>query len=158
MRTAATRRMRWLAGTLVMALGARAHAQRPVQALRVLDDPSTGAHWLLVRTAAHPGGPGLLVRAERTNSVHAAAARLDIQVPPPVVIRGGDPLVVLDESGVAEASFDAVALGPAAAGKTFRARLRVTGRAVRVIALGPGRARLSALDVLGLDVRGEEQP
>jgi hypothetical protein len=127
-----------------------------VQALRAIDDPATGTRWLLVRATDHSAGPGVLMRmgaedSQRRGDREAAGSVLPPAVP---IIRGGDPLIVLEETAVAEARLDAVALGPAAQGAGFEARLRVTGQAVHVIALGPGRARLAPSDPSDLFAEG----
>jgi hypothetical protein len=40
----------------------------PGQLVRIIDDPSLGDRWLLIRDPNHPGGPGRLVLASRTRS------------------------------------------------------------------------------------------
>jgi flagella basal body P-ring formation protein FlgA len=59
------------------------------------------------------------------------------------IIRGGDRLVVEQNTAVIEARLEAVALGPARRGATFQARLKIGGKVVRVVALAPGRAELA---------------
>ena len=60
------------------------------------------------------------------------------------LIRSGDRLVIEENSAVVEARLEAVALGPAAVGAEFKARLAIGGRVVRAVALGPGRASFVA--------------
>lgn len=135
--------MRWSAASMLLALGTMLQAQGPVRAVRAINDPATGTRWLLVRAVDHPGGPGRLVRADIAIASASGPAKPAIEAPLALVLRGGDRIVVVERTAVAETEMDAVALGPAAEGATCEARLRVTGRAVRVIALGPGRAELA---------------
>jgi type IV secretory pathway VirB3-like protein len=60
------------------------------------------------------------------------------------VIHAGDRIVVEEHTQVIDAVFEAVSLQPAIEQGAFRARLRIGGRVVRVIALAPGRARVAA--------------
>ncbi len=132
-----------MAGAMFLLLDVMMRAQGPLQAVRAIDDPATGTRWLLVRSADHPGGPGRLMRAD-AEPVSARSAA--IVAPPAIVLRGGDRLIVIEETPVAEADLNAVALGPASVGAVCEARLQVTDRTVRVIVLGPGRARLAPAD------------
>ncbi len=123
----------------------------PGEIFREIDDPHTGDHWLLMRDAANPAGPGRLVLAEdgeatggrgtagdarQTSDTGAHATRLR------PLIRAGDALVVEEHTKVVDARLEAVALGPAAIGVEFRARLKVGGKVVRVVAVAAGRAVL----------------
>jgi hypothetical protein len=123
-----------------------------IQAVRSIDDPQSGLHWLLVRDPTHPDGPGHLVSVLRpegkeqqpsTLPQNAAMHFRKVLPPLPVVIRGGDSLIVEDAAGYASASLEAVALGPAAVGSEFQAKLRIGGAVVRVVALAPGRAEIA---------------
>ncbi len=150
-----------LLGLAAIAAGGPAAAQEPgartllaivaeapaiTQVVREIDDPHSGARWLLLRNREHPAGPGRLVLlGEREN----AAGRRDLGVrgdlaaevaPLPPVIRSGDRLIVEEKTAVVEARLEAVALGPAAPGSAFRVRLSIGGRVARAVALGPGRA------------------
>jgi hypothetical protein len=123
----------------------------PAQAIREIDDPHTGAHWFLLRDASHPGGPGRLALAgvkredgklsgkENDVVAHASAA----VAPPRAVIRGGDRLIVEEDTAVVAVRLEAVALGPAAPGGSLQARLEIGGKVVRVVALAGGRAQLA---------------
>ncbi len=165
------RRLGWLgwAALAVAALGQAAHtpAHSPAQTMtpavapsvlaagaaqdevvREIDDPECGTRWLLLRDGRNPGGPGRLVLAQgaggangtaKTHGSTEAFAELDRLKP---VIRPGDRLVIEQETPVVSARLEAVALGPAAAGKTFKARLRMGGKIVEAVALAPGRATL----------------
>ncbi len=125
------------------------------EAIREIDDAATGDRWLLIRDDADPGGPGRMVRIERTDPVlkdgarkkpaqgsaeRAAHAAANSAMHP--VIRAGDAVVVEEHSEVVDVRLEATALGSAAAGDEFYARLKIGGEAVRVKALGPGRASL----------------
>jgi hypothetical protein len=122
-------------------------AQAP--AFREIDDPHSGARWLVVKDMEHPGGPGRLVPLGA--GVHADlphnAPKLAVAAP---VIRAGDRIVVEEHTDVVDAVLEAVALGPALEQGPLDARLRIGGRVVRVVALAPGRARLTA--------KGEARP
>lgn len=123
----------------------------PVQALREIDDPNTGARWLLLPNGVHPGGPGRLALATGLRSDgrtggkgnDAGGKPLAIVGRPGVVIRCGDRLVVEEETPVVSVRLEAVALGPAAPGGSLQARLEMGGKVVRVVALAPGRVALS---------------
>jgi hypothetical protein len=115
--------------------------------VREIDDPHSGAVWLLFRDAERPGGPGRLMLAAQSN----ARAR-NPKDPVPVaeslpVIRAGDALIVEEHSAVVDARLEAIALGSAARGSAFKARLRIGGKVVRVVALAPGRAIFAPEDV-----------
>jgi hypothetical protein len=131
------------------------HGQAPGRVMREIIDGATGDRWLLVRDAAHSGGPGRMVRVARgdedsrresknepaqpgtQSAAHAA--------PGPVTapaIRAGDAVMVEEHSPVVDARLEATALGSAEAGAELEARLKMGGKTVRVKALGPGRAEL----------------
>jgi flagella basal body P-ring formation protein FlgA len=52
--------------------------------------------------------------------------------------------MVEEHTPIVEAHLEAVALGSAAVGEEFDVRLRVGGKVLRAVALGPGRAELQA--------------
>lgn len=125
------------------------------EVVRAIDDPYTGNYWLLERDPDHPGGPGRLVlvpRAAQTDGPdsepgsesdgagprQAAPDAIARALAP--VIRAGDRLMVIENTAVAEARLEAVALGPAVRGADFEVRLQIGGKEVRAVALGPGRA------------------
>ncbi|HTX74828.1 MAG TPA: hypothetical protein VMD29_01395 [Terracidiphilus sp.] len=131
----------------------------PGNVIREIVDESTGDRWLLVRNANCPAGPGRLVRVAASAPARegfepsrgqdkSAAGAGDAQFHP--VIHSGDVLVVEERTAVVDARLEAVALGPAAVGSAFRARLKIGGRMVQAIALAAGRAEL--------DREGETQP
>jgi len=63
---------------------------------------------------------------------------------PVPVLRAGERLMVEEHTPIVEAHLEAVALGSAAVGEEFDVRLRVGGKVLRAVALGPGRAELQA--------------
>jgi len=111
--------------------------------VREIDDPSTGNRWLLERGVEHPGGPGRLVLAGRN---HAAARAGKGQSPAGEaisgmpVIRAGDVVTLVAHTAVMDAALESLALAPAAAGATLRVRLKIGGRVMEAVALGPGKA------------------
>jgi len=109
--------------------------------MREIDDPHTGDRWLLVRSDEFPGGPGRMVLVSSVRGA-AGSAQPIVEAPAPPVIRSGDRLVVEEHTAVVDAVLEARALGPAAVGAAFHARLAIGGRVVRVLALGEGRAAL----------------
>jgi hypothetical protein len=108
--------------------------------VREIDDPRNGDRWLLMRDPDHPGGPGLLrvVSAVRLNTGQAGPSPAE-KAP---IIRAGDRVLVEENTAVAEARLEAVALGPARQGSPFNVRLIMGGKVLRVLAAGPGRAVL----------------
>lgn len=111
----------------------------PTQAVRAIDDYALGIHWLLVADREHSGAPGRLVALSGRNS----DGRRDFAAPPaPRIVRGGDPVLVEQDSATMRARLEAIALGPAAAGEILSVRLTTTGKALRVRAVAPGRAEL----------------
>ncbi len=130
-----------------------ARGQIAGQVVRVIDDAATGDRWLLMRDASDPGGPGRMMRAASagsTNGFEGEAARTEaVRVAKKVVrpatapvIRAGDAVIVEEHSAVVDARLEATALESAAVGAEFEARLKIGGKAIRVVALGPGRAAL----------------
>jgi hypothetical protein len=137
--------MAFLAAAAAFAQG---QAAIPAQVVRVIADPHSGERWLLLRDAGHPAGPGRLVKAVDRGKVQEGAP---IAATPGtndglfrLVIRAGDRLVVEENTAVAEARLEAVALGPAAAGAALEVRLRMGGKVVRAVALAPGRAAFAS--------------
>jgi hypothetical protein len=112
--------------------------------VREIDDPHTGARWLLVRNDRNPGGPGRLVLMgvdqKKTDKASVPRAEAEARLNP--VIRAGDRLVVEEHTALVDAVLEARALSPAAFGSEFNARLTIGGRVVRAVALGPGHAVL----------------
>jgi hypothetical protein len=128
------------------------------EVVREIDDPHTGARWLLMRNSGHPGGPGRMVlafapRGQALSTVGGETrigAQSDLEpllaasAPAQPVIRAGDRLTVEENTAVVEARLEAVALNPAAIGSPFNVRLAIGGRVVRVVAVSAGRATLLA--------------
>lgn len=108
--------------------------------LREIDDPNSGARWLLY--ASRNGGPGQLVLVTAPVSEHSAQGSIAPLLPPPV-IRAGDRIVLEEHTAVVDARLEAVALNPAVPGGALRVRLAIGGRVVSAIAVMPGRAQLS---------------
>jgi hypothetical protein len=118
------------------------------QIVREIVDRSTGERWLLLRDSGHPGGPGRLVLAGEgagpdtdggAGTSPPADSGLANSAP---VIRAGDRLVIEEHTRLVEAHLEGVALGPAAAGSALSVRLKMGGKVIRAMALGPGRAAL----------------
>jgi hypothetical protein len=132
-------------GLLVVAAASEARAQAAVPALREIVDAHTGERWILTRDPSHPGGPGRLTPALSSTpaAVPGPIASRSTPTPPRPIVHGGDRLIVEENTRVAEARLEAVALGSAAPGALFEARLKIGGKVVRAVALGPGRAALA---------------
>lgn len=119
--------------------------------VREIDDPHSGARWLLMRDHNHPAGPGRLIlvatanrqagQGEPVGSLSPVKTEM-IRIRP--IIRAGDRLVVEENTALIEARLEAVALGPATLGSTFDVRLKMGGKVARAIALAPGRAAFHA--------------
>ena len=113
------------------------------QVLRRIEDPSTGDLWLLLRDPGRPAGPGRLVLARQGMSSQRTTSRFRVRTLSAgmrPVIHTGDALTVEQHTAVVDARLEAVALEPAAQGAHFRARLKIGGKEVRVVAISPGRA------------------
>jgi hypothetical protein len=108
--------------------------------IREIDDPRNGDRWLLVRGDSHSGGPGLLLLVSAVQ-IKTRRAGQEMAAPPPI-IRAGDRVIVEENTAVAEARLEAVALTPAWPGSLFSVRLTMGGSVLRVLAAGPGRAIL----------------
>lgn len=153
-------------GAASRAFPAAVSASDTVEVIREIDDPSTGDRWLLVRDWNRPGGPGrLLLLAGSPRATEAATAPRNsagsagqVSALAAPVIHAGDPLVVEEDTPMVEARLAATALGPAACGAAFEARLEIGGKVVRVRALGSGRASLEPGLELGLAPDLEVEP
>jgi hypothetical protein len=135
-----------------------ASVPRPVtdQVIREIDDPHSGARWLLMRNDSHPAGPGRLVLIAATctqpeqgehEDKSSCVAKEKTHLNP--VIRTGDQLIVEENTAVIEARLEGVALGSATLGSAFDVRLKIGGKIARVVALAPGRAAFQS----GTEVR-----
>jgi hypothetical protein len=133
-------------------MGVLVHPQAAMfssEVIREIDDPHTGDRWLLEPNLTHPEGPGRLVRLVGTgpgagDRAGVVSSRNGAALV--AVIRAGDRLIVEENTAVVEARLEAVALGAAAPGSTFNVRLRIGGRVLRAVALGPGRAALAPVN------------
>jgi hypothetical protein len=115
------------------------------EVVREIDDPHTGARWLLMRSPEHPGGPGrlVLVAQVRNSGPNRGQAGAGLGPEPLVllpVIRAGDRLIVEENTAVVDARLEAIALGTAAIGSALDVRLKIGGKVLRAVALAAGRA------------------
>ena len=129
------------------ALAGAASAERlHGQVVQEIDDAATGDRWVLVRDAMNPAGPGRMVRIASSGWIQGQAAQKDgrSRTSPPLcpVIHAGDAVIVEEHTAVVDARLEAVALGPAVVGAAFRARLKIGGKVVRVVARAAGRAEM----------------
>jgi len=155
------------APTLLISSGTAALAARPEpvgnELIREIDDPHSGARWLLYRDRAHPEGPGRLVLTgagqDSTSHIgadHLWASHLEASqtgLRPQPTIRSGDAVVLEEDSPVASARLQAVALNMAERGSPLRIRLQIGGRVVDAIAEGPGRVSLATSVSLAISGR-----
>ena len=113
--------------------------------LRVIDDPSTRARWLLYQDSEHPGRPARLVSVplEQGDAGRVSSPPKESDDRPRApILHAGDRLTVEEHTPVADSILAAVALGQAAEGRELYVRLQIGGKVVRAVAEGPGRARL----------------
>ncbi|HEY1802997.1 MAG TPA: hypothetical protein VGG45_00820 [Terracidiphilus sp.] len=121
--------------------------------IRVIDDAATGDRWLLIRDAAHPGGPGKMVRTEIAamklagdrSKAESEPAKRNAHATVRLVIRAGDRVIVEEHTPVVDARLEAVALESAKVETELPVRLKIGGKVVRVVALASGEARLADL-------------
>jgi hypothetical protein len=83
------------------------------------------------------------VRSTANSAVELATATRKTNARVDTVIRTGDALIVEEHSPIIDARLQAVALGSAAPGDEFQARLTIGGKVVRVVAIAAGRAALT---------------
>jgi hypothetical protein len=111
--------------------------------VRVMDDPSTGARWLLYEDTEHPGRPGKLIAVSLEQAAGSQAfSRTGEADRARVAVHAGDLLTVEEHTPVADSTLAAVALGQAREGEELEVRLKIGGRVVKAVAEGAGRARL----------------
>ena len=119
----------WLASLAAQgqAMGQTVASAQPT-VVREIDDSRLGLRWLLERDPSHPGGPGRLVLAPGApaGSICATGRRPAVAGQMPA-IRAGDRVIVEEDTPVAEARLEAVALGAAVAGAAFEVRLKIGG-------------------------------
>lgn len=121
-------------------------------ATHILKDPALIAScWLLERDPTHPEGPGRWLKVPRGELGNSSSSDRPIRgvaegivtdraLP---VIRGGDQLLIEEDSKLVEMRLQAVALQSAGPGEVFAVRLRSTGMVIRAVALAPGRAEIA---------------
>lgn len=107
----------------------------PQHILRAITDPHTGQQWLLVANEENPAGPGRLVMAS------CFAAHRDARITA-FAIHAGDKIVVEEHGLAMDAYLEATALETAAVGSQFKVRLKIGGRVLKAVALGPGKAEV----------------
>ena len=114
------------------------------EAVATLRDPATGDEWRLLRGSR--GGPGRWIRslASSVFKRRSSAPRPDFKEP--LAVRAGERLVVSEETSRVAVRVEVVALEPAAVGAIFRVRAVLGDRVLLAVALGAGRARLTASD------------
>jgi hypothetical protein len=113
------------------------------QVLGQIEDPSTGDLWLLLRDRNHPAGPGRLVLAPQRISMRGAISggpAQPLSAGERLLIHPGDALIVEEHTEVVDVRLEAVALEPAVKSAHFKARLKIGGQVVRVVAVSSGRA------------------
>lgn len=104
-----------------------------VRILREIQDPNTGVRWMVIANMENPAGPGRLVPAEAAEMEARAA-----------VIHSGDRVVVEEHTVAADVYLEAKALEPASIGSRFAVRLKVGGKVLKAVAVGPGKAVLDS--------------
>lgn len=126
------------------------------RAVRIIDDRATGHSWLLVKQLDRPGTPAVLLQIADDQSCSKifpaeSEGRFPIahQFLPRLVIRPGDSVILSEDSLVADARLEAIAIEPAVAGQSLTVRLKLGGHLLRAVAIAPG----SALMVQGREVR-----
>jgi hypothetical protein len=135
-------------GQIGTAPGPQSGSRTHVIGLLTIQDPSTGNRWQLARNPIHPEAPPRWIQASDRNmddmlerlgggSTGKVVAR---DAARPILIYPGDKLVVEEHSAFVDARLEAVALDAAPRGFELRARLRIGGKVVRVVALERGRA------------------
>jgi hypothetical protein len=119
------------------------------RALRFIDDPGTGRHWLLVQQLNHPEVPRTLVQIPDSQSCFNLAlegaefgsgSRNENLLKP--VIHPGDRLILSDIHVTSYARLEATALQPAAIGAALDVRLKFGGNILRAVATAAGHATL----------------
>jgi hypothetical protein len=106
---------------------------------REIRDPNTGAHWMLLKNAQNPAGPGRIVPAAKAGSDMGSIAPAEL---PAIVIHPGDRLVVEEHTPVLEAHLEGTAINSAMTGSCLAVRLKVGRKVVRAVAIEAGRAAL----------------
>jgi hypothetical protein len=110
------------------------------EVLRLIEDPSTGDLWLLLRDRSSTGGPARLVLARQGPGAGRTRSGESLSRGERPVIHSGDALIVEEHTATVDARLEAVAIEPAVRGAHFKARLTLGGKVVRAVAVSPGRA------------------
>lgn len=121
----------------------------PRSVVGAMDDRNTNLRWLLVKDEQHLSGPGRLVAIQASAWDSAAAGdeaarsqRLG-SAPVRLLIKTGDRVVVEEHTRIFDARLEAVALEAASAGSNLRVRLRLGGKIVDAVAIGPGLVKMA---------------
>lgn len=138
------------AGQSQLARNASCHIIRQIQ------DYSTHVQWILIEDMSHPDLPARLTQARDGGSC-GQPAELDSKPRDPdlermyrlPIVHTGDALTVLQHTPFAMVHLEAIALGPAMVGQTFRVRLKSSGLFLWVRATSAGHATLAA-DQIGV--------
>jgi hypothetical protein len=110
------------------------------QVVREIDDPHSGARWLLMRDPNHPTGPGRLVPVAQLRDQVPQQKPISAPRRPMPVIRTGDHLIVQEDTALVEVRLEAVALSPAVVGSPLKVRLKIGGVVAWAVAIAPGHA------------------
>lgn len=110
------------------------------EALREIDDPATGKRWLVMRDPNHPAGPGRLVLVQRRTDCREMPCIPNQPVPEPLIIHSGEAVTVEEHTPVLDMRLQAVAVESSLKGRYFKARLKIGGKILCVIAVAPGHA------------------
>ncbi len=126
------------------------------RALRFIDDPGAGRHWVMLEQIDRPEIPPLLVQIPRSHPCISPDVEISVEDSSPAVrnpsravIHLGDRILLSQSTPTLHAQLDAVALHAAAVGETFYVRLKVGGHLVQVVATAPGRATLLVEETRG---------
>jgi hypothetical protein len=121
----------------------------PYRAMRFIDDPGAGRHWVMLQQLDRPEIPPLVVLIPRDHPCVSPDFEVFVQGSSPVfqnrstkVIHLGDHILLSQSTAKLNAQLDAVALHSAAVGEAFSVRLQVGGHLVQAVATSPGRATL----------------
>jgi hypothetical protein len=122
---------------------------RHYRTVRMIDDRGTGRRWLLVRQFDRPEAPALLLQMPLKHSCSQLPVADSAWRSPAAhqkllpVIRPGDSVILSEDSTIADARLEAIALQPAATGQVLRVRLKLGGHLLRAVATAPGNAFLA---------------
>ena len=138
----------WMAGLLVSSSLAqtapavtKAPEETPGRAYLQIRDPHIGARWLVFRDPVNPAGPGRAILAADADPAGSGTGAERKRAA--IVIHRGDKLTVEEHTAMVQAYLEGSAAGEAAVGACFDVRLKIGGKTVRAVAIGPGRAALA---------------